>query len=125
MEFLVSNGANINAENLEGRSPIYSAISEGRKHIVDILLSGGANINTKDHYRLTPLHAAVMFGQPEILEILLSKGADTSTKDSNGKTPLEQAIILSKTNFRKGTVQEEEKWKFEECTKILQKYENK
>ena len=80
---LLSHGANINAKDNEGLTPLhYSVFNYG---MVKLLVDKGAEINTKDTEGVTPLMDAVGWGSYEIVNYLISKGADINVKDNGGK----------------------------------------
>lgn len=61
---VLSEGANINAKNEEGRTLLHRAVLEERgEEMVDFLLKNGADVNAKGKYHGTPLHAACFLGQ--------------------------------------------------------------
>ena len=83
VELLIAKGANVNAENNKGKTPVDFAQSRNRKAIVELLIARGANIS---------LHAAVRFGDLAKVENILEDGADVDAKDRGGYTPLYYAI---------------------------------
>ncbi|EAY07455.1 hypothetical protein TVAG_499410 [Trichomonas vaginalis G3] len=72
LEYFISNGADINAENKYGLTPLHQAAMNNNKETTEILISNGADINAKDKYGLTPLNIASINNNKEIVEILNS-----------------------------------------------------
>ena len=94
INILLEKGADINAKDNYGRTPLMHAIQYGcSEEVIKILLEKGADINAKDNYGWTPLMYAIQYGcSEEVIKILLEKGADINAKDNYGWTPLMHAI---------------------------------
>ena len=58
LNFLVSKGANIEAKDAFGITPLLAAVYEGHDNAVRFLVSKGANKNVKGPDGMTPLEAA-------------------------------------------------------------------
>ncbi|GGD97777.1 ankyrin repeat domain-containing protein [Paenibacillus nasutitermitis] len=88
--YLLDQGADVNATNDEGISPLHIALYPA---IVKCLLEGGADINKKSSDGSTPLHTQAADGEErlDVVELLLAKGADPSITNNDGQTPLDIA----------------------------------
>jgi ankyrin repeat protein len=97
--FLIKSGANPNAVDMNGVSPLHRAVRTRSADAVRALLIGGAEVRIKNDNGSTPLHLAVQntgrggSGSPEskaqqkeIIEFLLKFGAKPEDKDVQGKT---------------------------------------
>lgn len=84
METLLQNGANINACQRDGESPLYKACENGHDGIVKLLLSHGANANLCKENGKTALHAATAYGHKTIVETLLNNAINACKKDGEG-----------------------------------------
>jgi ankyrin repeat protein len=94
MQILIKSGANLNATNINGFTPLHFAIQTHAINIIDIvqlLIDNGANINAKTNEGLTPLHLAAKLGYFQSATILRQSGADCTIKDDNGLTAWEYA----------------------------------
>ncbi len=91
---LLERGADKNARNELGETPLHQAIGFGNDNIVSLLINAGADLNTKTTYRgETPLHRAIGFGSDNIVSLLINAGADLNSKDYDGGTPLYKAAL--------------------------------
>ena len=90
----VSNGANVNAQDRNGFTPLLLATRH--KEIVDFLISQGADINFQGNSQfsgVTPLMRATVFRHKDAVDLLLSRGADINAKSNRGgNTALMSAI---------------------------------
>ncbi|KAH8586885.1 hypothetical protein B0O99DRAFT_469781, partial [Bisporella sp. PMI_857] len=88
VKLLFEKGADIEAKNDSGQTPLSWAARKGHKAIVELLLEKGADVKVKDKLGQTPLLLAAKKGHKAIVELFLAKGADIKTKDRVGWTPL-------------------------------------
>lgn len=66
VEFLLINGACIQACDEGGLHPLHNACSFGHADVVRLLLEAGASPNTKDNWNYTPLHEAASKGKVDV-----------------------------------------------------------
>ena len=126
VEYLVDNGANLNAKNANDQSPIHlltqvrkpnlhNVSSQKLVEIVNILVDKGANINQKDSNDDSPLllvlQNAINFPAKgikekglEIAKVLIEKVADINATNYDDETPLHIASrdSLIVTDTKKG-----------------------
>ena len=98
VEFLLNNGANVDAEMFNGETPLLIAAwyaRDGKYETMKALLEHGANVNHKDKHGRTALHNAAMYSGKEVINLLISYGADVNAIDEFGRTPL---IAATKQN---------------------------
>ena len=94
IQSLIASGADINAKNERGETPLHKAVL-GRgdhKSLVRLLVAHGANPNAKDQIGNTPLYKVAQWASIDVAEVLISAGADVNAKNKDGKTPLTMAI---------------------------------
>lgn len=87
----LQNGANIEARDNDGDTPLLFAVRVNNADIVKLLLENHANIETKNNDDLTPLSLAVLRQEPGMVELLLQNHANIEARDSDGETPLIEA----------------------------------
>ncbi|RSL38004.1 hypothetical protein CEP53_015273, partial [Fusarium sp. AF-6] len=93
MRLLLDRGAEIEAKDQRGQTPLVLATSNGDKATVQLLLDRGAEIEAKDREGWTPLFWAVVHRNEAIMRLLLSRDADIEAKDKEGRTPLFWAVV--------------------------------
>jgi cytohesin len=101
IDVLLSGGANVNAKDDRGVTPLHIAAYSGYADVGDVLLARGASARVKSNDGTTPLHnVAIGDGdiptRKHIADSLLAKGADVNAKNAAGKTPLELAKAKGK-----------------------------
>jgi ankyrin repeat protein len=88
-------GADINAANDYGDTPLHSAAYLGLTEKVRLLLKNKADVSRRTLRGETPLlYAARPEGYPETVLALLEGGADVNAADNFGMTPLHGAAMI-------------------------------
>ena len=91
-EYLLDNGAELNAKTPDGANALGAACFEGHLDVVKLLVDRGTNLNAAAHSNgMTPLMLASTKGHLAILQLLVKKGADFNLKDRNDTTALGHA----------------------------------
>jgi hypothetical protein len=91
-EWLISKGANVNEQNLQGQTALHKAVYSDNYGLVTLLLENGAIAEARDRQGQTPLHQAAIEGFADIANLLLKAGAYADTAEVNGFTPLHHAV---------------------------------
>ena len=98
IELLVSKGADVNARDRFGRTPLYDAQDPAT---AEQLLDAGADASVQDRWRRTPLHAALKnsWGSKilDMVRVYLSRGTDVNAHDIEGNAPLHYAASSTNT----------------------------
>jgi ankyrin repeat protein len=96
VQFLISRGADVNAKNNAGNTPLHWVVTTSRDaknvEVIKLLISAGANVNVKNDNLggKTPLHMAAENSNTEVVKLLISAGADVNAESRTG-TPLHRA----------------------------------
>lgn len=89
---LFETGADVNAVDKYGCTPLHHACRAGPEDMAVFLLQQGADPNARDDTDDTPLHWAVSIpGNTQTILCLLDAGSDINAKNKDGWTPLHQA----------------------------------
>ena len=122
---LLSAGADVQARNRHGHTPLHSAAS-GRTGLdamsrqaatIAALIEAGADPNSTDKRGVTPLHVAVRCRSAEAVRVLLEHGADASRKNGNGSTPM---LLATRNTGRGGSGTPEAKARQAEIVRLLE-----
>ncbi len=95
ISLLINNGADIDARNKEGVTPLEIAVQKENIEIVRLLSQKGASIHTQDTHGNSPLSMAFA-STNEMLEAVVNSRNVTS-QDSDGNTPLHIALLTDVT----------------------------
>ena len=90
MDWLITQGADINARDEYDRTPLHYHAQVNDVERIALLLERGADIEAQDKYKNTPLHFAEY--NAKTVQLLIEKGADVNAKDDRGNTPLERML---------------------------------
>jgi ankyrin repeat protein len=95
---LVNLGANVNAKDSWGRTPLHRVLEdrynsdEDGFRVAQLLVVQGADVNARDEDDQTPLHFASYFLELTLVRMLLDRGANVNAKDNRGRTSLYCAL---------------------------------
>ncbi|XP_065557977.1 putative ankyrin repeat protein RF_0381 [Artemia franciscana] len=84
---LIKSGAEIDATNVHGETPLGTAIKTSNVDLVKLLLKRGANPNCG-----ACLHLAVEKGRSDLCELLIDSGANLDAMNANKEYPLHVAV---------------------------------
>jgi len=98
VSWLLAHGADVNAANDQGKTPLHIAAMKGRTSCLNVLLEAGASIDGVDKLGRTALHDAAMLDQVDVINWLVSKKADVNKQDKEGNTPLHAAMLRYRSN---------------------------
>ena len=85
---LVAQGADVNAAQGDGTTPLHWASYQLDTDLVQRLIAKGATANTANRYGASPLGEAAKAANAEIAALLIKAGADVDAANGDGETPL-------------------------------------
>ncbi|MCX5922958.1 MAG: ankyrin repeat domain-containing protein [Candidatus Dependentiae bacterium] len=114
VRLLVSLHANLELQNLHGKTPLHSSVEKINASCVRALISAGANIEAMDDNMQTPLHLAARKcklakidqsnASIEITQDLLVHGANMYATSVSNLTPLDYGIKYNNKKFVKAFI---------------------
>lgn len=72
-EFLVANGAKVNALSPSNTTPLMMAVNSGNEVLIKFLLDNGADLRMRNHEGYSAIDVAVLFSKEDIREGLMSR----------------------------------------------------
>jgi ankyrin repeat protein len=92
IQLLLSAGANPNATNRRGATPLMYLTSEANVELIRDLIVAGADLNAHNESGETPLMRAVAHSSFSVAKELIDAGADINARDESGNTLLMDAV---------------------------------
>ena len=92
---MVQFAHNPNPADLEGQTPMHTAVLKGKVKILELIIRASEEKNPADfENKWTPLHMAASLGRTECAKVILENIADHSPRDCNGMTPMHFATEM-------------------------------
>ncbi|MCL2147400.1 MAG: ankyrin repeat domain-containing protein [Synergistaceae bacterium] len=89
VQMLIESGADINAANAAGSTPLmWAAGYNSNLDILHALIERGADVNVANESKITVLMSAAAFNTNPVVQLLIEKGANVNASDEDGRTPL-------------------------------------
>ena len=88
---MIQKGADVNAQNLSGETPLMNTAFSQNIPVAELLLANGASVNARTNKGDSPLLWAIKTSSETMVDFFLSKGADPSVKGRGGLTCLQVA----------------------------------
>jgi len=109
VQFLLDRGANVNARDHSGRTPLLASLENsateykvigGDDAMARLLISHGANVNAQDRQGWSALMkvTAEWADQPELMAFLVARGAEVNARMRDGQTALMLAVHIDKAD---------------------------
>lgn len=93
---LIDAGADINARDPRGYSPLMLAVYLGQVEVASYLIEMGADVNSTDFNGNSILMGACFKGHVTMVEMLLMNGANPTARNSTGMTAYDFAITFGR-----------------------------
>ncbi len=93
VRLLLQAGADPNALDDGGLTPLHTGARNSNPMVVSHILDAGADLNARENEGYTALHhAAALSGNGRVIKVLLDRGADPLAQSNDGRTPLHSAL---------------------------------
>lgn len=86
--FLLVRGANVNATDRWGKTPLYEATIRKQKQLMKLLIQQSGTLCLTNYHMASLLIYLVIEGDIEILQLVVLSGADINSHDYDMRTPL-------------------------------------
>jgi ankyrin repeat protein len=91
---LHTHGANVNAVDEDGLSPLHMAAQYGHAATISLLIGIGGNLNLQNKAGRTVLIAAVQYGHAGTAKLLLDRKADINLGDSKVRVDVSKSLFI-------------------------------
>ena len=88
VETALKSGADVNAPDNWGRTPLIVALQQGKAPVVEMLIARGASVAATDAWGRTPLLVATQLKNTAAIRLLLEQKSDVNAANKNDITPL-------------------------------------
>ena len=101
IRILVRHGANIQAKDISGRTPLHVAAEKGQTDTVNYLLDRGTDVNSRDRDGLLALYYALEGGHATTAKFLIDNGSESLLSNDPNLGGFYEAALLQSSS-RKG-----------------------
>nr|MDT0250873.1 ankyrin repeat domain-containing protein [Endozoicomonas sp.] len=103
---LLTKGANKDAKDFCGLTPLHVATARHHSSVVELLVSSNANLEATDNKGRTPLHVAARLNCSKIASYLMEQGENADATMHDGSTPLHVAATHGSSNVAKCLIEQ-------------------
>lgn len=86
---LITHGADVNAIDGDGDTPLHLAVRQYQLESVRLLLTNNADIDIQNNNGFTPLHEAAHLRDADAISILIKAGANPTLRNKAKETPMD------------------------------------
>jgi ankyrin repeat protein len=91
-DLLIRHGADVNAPDYKGFTPVHVAAEAGITDVIRLLAANGADVNARTYYgQHTPLDRAAVAGRSDAVRLLVELGTAVDARGPDGQTSLHRA----------------------------------
>jgi serine/threonine-protein phosphatase 6 regulatory ankyrin repeat subunit B len=101
VEFLIENGADVNAKMSNNVTALVRAVQNSRTDIVELLLVNGADADATTGDGGHVFFIAATCGQKDIIKLLVAHGANVNARNHEGQTILFYDFVFNDNDFLK------------------------
>ena len=94
-QLLISEGAQIDAKNKLGQTPLQTAVLANNIEFIRSIISAGVNIENQDSDGNTAIHLAVIENFANVVEFLARNDAKVNTANFSGDLPIHSASLTA------------------------------
>ena len=112
VRWLLSHGADVNAQGFNGYTPLQNAAAWGHLQACQVLIEHNADIHIQNTFGMTALHVAAASYEDhrnhmDIMQVLLDHGAVPNARDNDNATPLHHSSWMKSGDYmpEQGTVE--------------------
>lgn len=105
MRFLVGKGANVNARDAKGMTPLVVAVNFNFVEGAEFLVGQSARVDESNNAGETPLITAVHNRNLDMMRLLLTAGADPDRADNSGRSARDYAGYEGKDGALMGAIE--------------------
>jgi len=98
---ILEKAALLEARNVSGETPLFSAVRAASPSTVSALVQAGASMSARDSLGNTALHAAVRWNSALCAQTLIQRGIDVNGPNLSGNTALHDAVRLGMKDIEK------------------------
>lgn len=92
VRWLIKNGADVNLEGTEKRSPLFYALKTNNINMLSSLIENGANVNAIDEHNRSLAQEAILLSNQKVIEFILKKSKNLDNCDVYGNNIIFDAI---------------------------------
>ncbi len=101
VEFLISQGADIDARDGEGNTPLLTSLASKKTDLARFLIAKGADVRIRNAQDEPPVLLAIMHGLSELVEPILERGQDVNERFRGNFTALMMATLTGNNEIVK------------------------
>ena len=84
VQVLLAEGANVHAQDKDGRAALHFASMNGNREMAEALLEKGAYVYVRDRLGVRPIHIAAEYGYLDLIDLFTTFDADLNVAGPSG-----------------------------------------